>query len=82
MLTVTEVEVDEEVAEPSDPVVPTDPAERLAAIMEAIGKLDINNATLWTGSGMPKVPAIAEVTGWDVSGQERDAAWAQIQSAK
>lgn len=60
----------------------TDPAERAAAIKAAIGKLDAADTTLWTGTGMPKVPAIATVTGWEVTQQERDAVWAEIQSAK
>jgi hypothetical protein len=57
---------------------PTDPAERAAVIKEAIGSLDKDNAALWTGTGMPKVPAIAAVTGWDVTQAERDAVWAEI----
>lgn len=63
-------------------VVPTDPAERAAAIKDAIGKLDASDAALWTGTGMPKVPAIAAVTGWDVTQQERDAVWAEIKGAQ
>jgi len=63
------------------PTAPTDPAERLAAIKDAIGKLDKDNAALWTTTGMPKVPAIADVTGWDVTSAERDAAWAEVSKA-
>lgn len=62
--------------------VPTDPAERAAAIKDAIAKLDIKDAALWTGTGMPKVPAIAAVTGWDVTQPERDAVWAEIKAAQ
>jgi hypothetical protein len=62
-------------------IAPTDPAERAAAIKQAIGKLDAADATLWTGTGMPKVPAIAAVTGWEVAQQERDAVWAEINKA-
>lgn len=62
-------------------VVPTDPAERATAIKDAIGKLDKADASLWTGTGMPKVPAIAAVTGFDVTQAERDAVWAEINKA-
>lgn len=64
------------------PVVPTDPAVRMAAIKDAIGKLDAADNSLWTGTGMPKVPAIAAVTGFDVTQAERDAAWAEIKAAQ
>lgn len=84
MLEVSETKPDDYV-EPSAagaaPTAPTDPAERLAAIKEAIAKLDKDNAALWTGTGMPKVPAIAAVTGWEVAQAERDAAWAEISKA-
>lgn len=64
------------------PVVPTDPAERAAAIKDAIGELDKADASLWTGTGMPKVPAIAAVTCFDVTQAERDAVWAEIKAAQ
>jgi hypothetical protein len=63
------------------PVAPTDPAERAAAIKSAIAKLDTTDASLWTGTGMPKVPAIAAVTGWEVTQAERDAVWSEINKA-
>lgn len=69
-------------AQGSAPVAPTDPAERAAAIKDAIGKLDKADAALWTNTGMPKVPAIAAVTGWEVTQQERDAVWAEIKGAQ
>ena len=58
--------------------VPTGEAERIAAIVDAIGKLDVADASLWMKSGAPKTEAIATVTGWPVAGKDRDAAWAQI----
>lgn len=64
------------------PVVPNDPAVRAASIKDAIGKLDKANDALWTNTGMPKVPAIAAVTGWEVTQQERDAVWAEIKGAQ
>lgn len=69
-------------AQNNAPVVPTDPAARAAAIKDAIAKLDVADAALWTGTGMPKVPAIAAVTGWEVTQQERDAVWAEIKGAQ
>jgi len=83
MLDVSETEpadyVDPDAAKKS--VAPTDPAERLAAIKDAIATLDKADAALWTGTGMPKVPAIAAVTGWEVTQAERDAVWAEINKA-
>jgi hypothetical protein len=57
---------------------PEDPAERLAAVKDAISKLNIDSAELWTAGGVPKTEAIAKVTGWPVSAAERDAAWAEV----
>lgn len=51
---------------------------RLAAIRSAIGMLDAADSPAWTADGKPKTEAIAAVTGWNVSGAERDAAWATI----
>lgn len=84
MLEVSETEpVDFAVsAQNSAPAAPTDPAERAAAIKDVIGKLDKDDAALWTGTGMPKVPAIAAVTGFDVTQAERDAVWAEIKAAQ
>jgi hypothetical protein len=64
------------------PTAPTDEAERIAAIVEAIGKLDAKNAALWTKNGVPQIPALSEITGWQVAGKDRDAAWEQINAAK
>jgi len=69
-------------AAPVAPVVPTDPAERATAIKDAIAKLDKADAALWTNTGMPKVPAIASVTGWEVTQKERDAVWTEIKGAQ
>lgn len=63
------------------PVVPTDPAERAAAITAAITTLDVANTALWTAGGAPTVPAIVAVTGWAVSADERNAVWAEINKA-
>jgi hypothetical protein len=84
MLDVSETKPDDYVdpaAQAAAPTAPTDPAERLAAIKDAIGTLDKADAALWTATKMPKVPAIAAVTGWEVTQAERDAAWAEINKA-
>lgn len=65
----------------ASPVVPTDPAERAAAITAAITTLDVANTALWTAGGAPTVPAIVAVTGWAVSADERNAVWAEINKA-
>ena len=76
------VDPDAATGAPAAPVVPTDPAERAAAIKDAIAKLAKDDAALWTGTGMPKVPAIAAVTGWEITQQERDAVWTEIKAAQ
>lgn len=61
---------------------PTDSAERIAAIVAAIGQLDAGDTSLWMNSGAPKTIAIEAVTGWQLTAKERDAAWAQISAAQ
>ena len=61
---------------PSD--VPTDAAERLAAITNAIGQLDPNNTDQWLKDGKPSGEAIAAVLGWPVTAAERNAAWTTL----
>lgn len=61
--------------------VPVTVEERLAAIKEAIGHLNLDNGDLWSRDGKPTVAAIALVTGWNVTGAERDAAWAEVKPA-
>ena len=60
---------------------PTAPAERNAAIKDAIGKLNVDNAALWKADGAPNTAAIVAVVGWNVTAAERDAVWAEIQAA-
>lgn len=55
--------------------VPTDSAERQAAIIEAIGKLDTEDSDLWLRDGKPDVSALVGLLGWPVSAAERNAAW-------
>lgn len=62
-------------------VVPTDPAERQAAIVAAIYKLDPNNADLWLRDGRPDASAIVEILGWNITATERNEAWTSMQPA-
>ena len=64
------------------PVMPTDEAARQDAIKDAIGKLNVDNVALWTKGGIPQTAAIEEITGFPVSADERNAAWAEIQAAQ
>jgi hypothetical protein len=61
---------------------PADDAERIVAIVSAIGQLDANDKALWAKSGAPKTEPIAAITGWPVAAADRDAAWAQINAAQ
>lgn len=63
------------------PAVPTDPAERQAAIVAAIDKMDPANEDVWLRDGSPDVSAIVEVLGWTVTAAERNAAWDTIKPA-
>lgn len=68
-------------AAPAAPVAPTDPAERDAAIKAAIAKLDKADTALWTATGLPKLPAVSAMAGFDVTQAERDAVWAEVSKA-
>lgn len=74
--------IGDEVASQGSGQAPTDEAARIAAIAKAIGKLDKDQSDNWTSGGKPQIPAIEAITGWPVAGKDRDAAWAQISSAK
>lgn len=64
------------------PVAPADEAERIAAIVDAIGKLDKADASSWTNAGTPKTDGLTAITGWPVAAKDRDVAWAQVNAAK
>jgi hypothetical protein len=87
MLVVTEVEIDEEIAEPVKAdgnqagTTPEDDSVRIAEIMAAISTLDKGDKSLWKNDGAPNTTAITALTGWSVSAAERDAAWSQINTA-
>lgn len=59
---------------------PTDETERIAGILEAILKLDPNDAGLWMKNGAPKTEAIQVHTQWPVKASERNAVWAEIKA--
>jgi len=48
---------------------------RRADIIRAIGQLDQGNRKHFTSDGVPAVKAIEAVAGFQISAQERDAAW-------
>ncbi len=60
---------------------PTDEAERMFAIRDAISGLNLDLADNWTKSGIPQISAIEAVTGWPVSAKERDEVWVAMKSA-
>lgn len=64
-----------------EPVQTKSEGSRLVALVDAIGKFDKSDPSLWTGSGLPKTEALAAVTGGPVTAAERDAAWAEINKA-
>lgn len=64
------------------PSAPTDEDERIAAIVDAIGKLDKKETASWTKGNSPQIPALQAITGWVVTGKDRDAAWEKVQAAE
>lgn len=57
---------------------PIGPDQRQAAIIAEIGKLPLDDDTLWTNSGKPDASALSERLGFRISAAERDAAWAEF----
>ncbi len=74
--------IGDEVASQGGGQAPTDEAARIAAIAEAIGKLDKADAALWKKDGAPNTAAIVMQVGFEITAAERDAAWAQVSAAK
>lgn len=58
-----------------EPVLTAAPADRAAEIQAAISQLDMTDSSLWLKDGSPKTESIAAITGWNVSADERNAAW-------
>ncbi len=65
-------------SEKAPPAGPTDPAERLSAIKDAISRLDKDNKKLWTKSGLPDLAALEYVLEWRPAAPERDQAWQEL----
>lgn len=62
---------------------PTEPAERNAAIKEAIGKLEPENGAHWLKDGKtPEVKALEELLGWGIKAEERNQAMMELQGDK
>ncbi len=53
--------------------------ERDLALALAIVQLDQGNKKHWTASGIPRVKAIEEKTGFDITEAERDKAWQKVE---
>jgi len=71
---------DGDVDEPVEEVVVStgiDP-ERLEALINAVMEVDDNNDALWTTNGAPKVSAVKAIIDGDVSADEVEAAWSEI----
>lgn len=73
--------IGDEVAAQGGGRAPADDAARIAAIAEAIGKLDKEDASLWKKDGAPNTAAIVMQVGFEITAAERDAAWAQVKPA-
>lgn len=57
---------------------PTDSAERLDAIKNAIAGLDTNDKAAWTKDGRPNLDALEKSLGWRPTAGERESAWAEL----
>lgn len=57
---------------------PTDATALAEMIKAAVSALDQQDPLLWTANGKPKVEAIAMVTGWPVTAEERDTALGSV----
>jgi hypothetical protein len=51
-------------------------------IVEATGKLDKADPSLWTAANAPQVKALAEILGRDVTADQRNEAWALVLEAE
>jgi hypothetical protein len=51
-------------------------------IVEAIGKMDKADPSLWTAANAPQVKALAEILGRDVTADQRNEAWAAVLQAE
>lgn len=76
----------EEIPEPADDGkvhAPTVPAEREAAVFEAIEKLVLRaKRGDFTGTGSPHAAVLSKELGWDIDAKERDVLWHKFQADK
>ena len=76
----------EEIPEPEDTgevQAPTVPAEREAAVFEAIEKLLLRGKRGdFTGTGSPHAAVLSKELGWDIDAKERDVLWQKFQADK
>ncbi|GAB3021696.1 hypothetical protein [Bowmanella dokdonensis] len=56
--------------------------QQLAAVVEAISKLEPGNEAHWTKGGKPECAALTELVGFQVPAKLRDAAWDQVEASK
>jgi len=64
------------VLSPAKTVVPVEaPTDKLQQIVDAIGLLDESNKNHFTGQGIPRVEALTEILGFEVTAADRNAAW-------
>ena len=61
-------------ARSDDPALADDTMD-ITGIMDAIRSLEPGNPTHWTKAGKPRVKALEERLGYDISAADRDAAW-------
>lgn len=63
------------------PKPPSKPDERREAIETAIRQLDLADPIHFTEDGRPDATVLSDLLGWQVSAEERDAVWAEIDTA-
>ena len=62
---------------------PTVPAERQAAVFEAIEKIILRGKRNdFAGTGAPHAAVLSKELGWDIDGKERDVLWQKFQADK
>lgn len=69
-------------APPTPNPAPATDLEKVEKAVEAIGRLDPLNPEHFTNQGIPRVDAIGKLLGYDITAEQRDAAWAAVQAQK
>jgi hypothetical protein len=71
-----------EMPETGLPTAPEDPAERKAAIVDAMTEMvAAGRREDFTAAGAPHLKQLKLMLGWEVPAQERDAVWAEVNKA-